>query len=421
MNPGKYWKFQDNLLKALGMALFFALPFSLKFSNIVLVGIALLTIIAKVRQRNIPKVSVHWFLPSLFVYYTISELSSGGSWSDLEKRLILLIPFLFALNPDFYKPHFKVKIYSTYILGNLLAVLICAIRATTRSFSTDNGLWVFNPKVIKDTDYDFLTSSVMGGNYYFGSEFSYFIHPTYFGLYIVFAQYLIFELSKTKKRFYWAILSYFVLLVTLFLLSSKAAIIISLLLTFYILLAVRIPVTGKLTTVAAFVIVIALFVFFNPRLKVFNETFQISRVIDPNARYGHALRILSWDASLDVIRDNWIFGVGEGRKEKALVDAYNKKGYVFPASEKFNSHNQYLDFLLGGGLLCLGLFVAGVIDLLLRSLREPDYPLLMLLLIFSFIAIFENLLSRSHGILFLSVFIGIIVTGRNVHKEELGT
>lgn len=127
-------------------------------------------------------------------------------------------------------------------------------------------------------------------------------------------------------------------------------------------------------------------------------------MIDPTAQYGHSLRILSWDASLSVIKTNWLFGVGEGNKENVLVETYILKGYTVPAKELFNSHNQYLDFLLGGGIIGLGLFAAGIGSLLIGAFKEENFPLMAFLLIFCFGALFENFLTCYAGVLLFSTF-----------------
>ena len=153
-----------------------------------------------------------------------------------------------------------------------------------------------------------------------------------------------------------------------------------------------------------------MFFLFNPRIQVFLETItDTAFVIDPLARYGHSLRILSWDASIEIIRDNWLIGVGEGNKESKLIEMYLAKGYDEPAKEMYNSHNLFLDFLLGGGIIGLGVFLAGLSSLVVRSLRKHDFVLMAFVFVFSFAALFENLLTRFSGNLFFAIFITLLL------------
>jgi O-antigen ligase len=401
----------SNLPTWLFTLLFFSLPFFHKYSTIIVGGLFLLTLIQIIKTKRIQEFQSPWFLPALFFYYAISVWLSDGLWSTMEKRIMLIaLPLLFALNPAFYQMEMRKKAFLGFIMGNLVAIAVCFVRATYRSLTWIDGHWVFHPEV--DQMDSFLLSSVMAGNYYFGYEFSFFLPtPTYFGIFIVFAQYLIFELLKSpefKKKKRWLIACYFVFLFTLFLLSSKAAIITSLLLSFYIayyiLSTFQVSSLARLLIISGIIAMTSLFLLFNPRLRSLVETIKKGELINPNARFGDDLRMLSWDASVDVIKENPVIGVGEGKKDSRLKEIYIKKGYTYPAEQMLNSHNQYLDFLMGGGLIGLVLFLSGQAQFFIRSIKKHDTVLLGFLLIFSLNALFENLLSRHAGVLFFALF-----------------
>jgi O-antigen ligase len=396
------------------LILFFALPFTRSFVNITIAAIILYSVFHHVKEKKWPAIQFHWFLPLLFCYFLISVLITGGSWSLVERRLtLIIIPIIFALNLNYFHPKLKNKIYTSFIAGNILASIFCTIRALVRSINIDHGKIIFDAKVLKDTDYDFLTSSVMGGNYFFSSEFSYFLDSTYFALYIVFAQFLIFELfrdrsDKIRNRI--LVACYIFLFIPLFLLSSKAALISSSVVLIFGFVKIEISLRNKVVYLLGCCTVILLFFLFNPRLQVFLETItDTAFVIDPLARYGHSLRILSWDASIEIIKDNWLIGVGEGNKEAKLLEMYLAKGYDEPAKEMYNSHNLFLDFLLGGGLIGLGVFLAGLSSLVVRSFRQHDFVLMAFVFVFSFAALFENLLTRFSGNLLFAIFITLLL------------
>lgn len=405
---------------------FFVLASSLPFYRSISTWIIALTFIFSLarifKKKQLIDFHFHWFLPSLFVYYVASFFLAGGELSSLEKRLpLIIIPLLIGLNPDLTSPVNKKKVYQLFIVGNLLAVAFCSFRAIGRSISFVNGTLQFNAQVVHDPNNDFLTSSVMGGNYFFGSEFSYFLHPTYFGMFLVFAQALIYHLAipiKDTRKILFYIAVYLLFLATLFFLSSKAAILSGLLLTLFVIVKLDVPRATKASLIMGFVAILALFVFFNPRLEVFKDTFNVSRLIDPSARFGHDLRILSWDASIEVIKDNWLFGVGEAQKDKVLVEKYIEKGYTFPAKEMFNSHNMFLDLAIGGGIVCVVLFLIGLLVIFKQSLKHNNLVLSAFILIFAFNGLFENLLSRYWGIILFSVFISLTVTDLKVHSTD---
>jgi len=399
------------------LILVFSLPFFHKFSTVAIVLVLLPSLIEIIDRREFPSIRMHWFLPVLYFYYVISELVSGGTAHALEKRhMLILIPLAVALNENFNSGQLRNRIFKSFIVANLLAVLIMAGRALVRSVALQDGDWIFNPKVIHDTNHDFLTSSVMGGNYFFAEDFSFFQHPTYAGIQLVFAQYLIFELfgyAKKKERI-GLVVVYFVFQLGLFLLSSKAAIITSLLVAFWILFRLNINLFAKVASLAGCAVLCMLFVFFNPRLRVFIDTFSVAQLThpDPNARFGHDVRILSWDASMDVIKANWLVGVGEAHKTPVLVDVYTHKGYVVPAEQQLNSHNQSLEFLVGGGIVAFGIFAAGILTLGIMGIRAGDYVFLTFLAIVVFNSLFESLLERHAAILFFAVFVSLLANRR---------
>lgn len=396
----------------------FSLPFPQKISSIVLGFLLLVTLIDFFGTPAKRYIKVGWFLPVLFFYYLISELVSAGAWSSIERRFIYLaIPVAFAMNENLFTPMVKTKIKEAYVLGNVMVVLFCLVRSVVLSVSFEGGHFQFTPEILPDPTKDFLSSSVYGGNYFFGHEFSPFLDPMYFGLYIVFAQCLIFELarSQAQKIKRWALVGCYILLsCALFLLSSKAAIISSLIVTtvivIYLLLQVTTHWVVRLSTVGVLLLMSILFISYNPRVKLFRETFWERLSINQNARFGHDLRILSWDASIDIIKDNLWIGVGEGRKQAVLSEMYVAKGYVFPARDQLNSHNQYLDLLLGGGLIALGLFLTGFLQLAIGAIKERNHLLVAFCILFAFHALFENLLSRYAGILIFAAFISLLKT-----------
>lgn len=399
------------------MILAFSLPFFYKYSTVAIALIFFLCLVEIVQTKKFPPIRVHWFLPFLFLYYTLSELLTGGSYLALQKRhLLILFPLALALSVNYQGPNLRPRVFKSFIVANLLAILICVVRAFVQSITIQDGDWIFNPRTLENTTHDFLTSSVMGGNYFFGEDFSYFQHPTYWGIQLVFAQYLVAEVFNTvgKRGKAGLIVTYFVFLGAMFLLSSKAVILTSLIVALWILFRIRIPVAAKASAVAGCILIGAFFVFFNPRLKVFVDTFSIKQFTDPdpNARYGHDLRILSWDASIDLIREHWFAGVGEANKTSALVDVYKKKSYIVPAEQQLNSHNQYLEFLVGGGIIGFGLFMTGILNLSIMAFRDRDYVLLAFVAIIAFNSLFETLLDRHVGVLFFSVFVSFFTTRR---------
>lgn len=76
-------------------------------------------------------------------------------------------------------------------------------------------------------------------------------------------------------------------------------------------------------------------------------------------------RILSWDNTWKVIKDNPILGVGIGDWEEDLGQKYQEDQYVFP----MNSHQQFLHNWMIGGLLGIGALLLMLIGFMIKMAR----------------------------------------------------
>lgn len=198
--------YRENLSEALIVLLMFSLPFSRKFSSLLVILIVVLSACKLALSKDSRKrLYVHWALPLLFAFFYFVFVFECTFVIDWKKLFLIVIPISFGLTNQFFQDSLRYKIFGAYIFGNFVVSIICLVRATYFSFQFIDGEWKFIPQVVESINHDFLTSSVMGGNYYFGEQFSIFLHPGYFGLYIVFAQYLLFELAQSngfKRRHY---------------------------------------------------------------------------------------------------------------------------------------------------------------------------------------------------------------------------
>lgn len=401
-----------SIKEILFLMLIFVIPFFHWYSNVLIALLFLLSFYTIIKRKALPSIHIHWFLPTLSLYYIFSQLLSHGVWASMEKYLLLLaFPVLVALNPGFTRGAFLRKIYWSFVAGNLVAYFVCSARAIGKSISVENGQWHFTPNLVPGTTYDFLTSSIMGGNHFFGTDFSYFHHPSYYGMYLVFAQFLIFQLYKpsySKALRYALIITFCIFYLALFQLSAKISILSSLGLSFVMLMMGSFTLRSKAIFVGLLLMLALVFMFANPRLKDFKDTLRSKNLIDPKAQYGYDLRILSWDASLTLIQRNLLLGVGEANKRNELVKVYKEKEYIVPAQQQLDSHNQYLDIFIGGGVFAFLLLIGGIIHLGYESISARRSGLTVLLGLYLFNMLVETFLGVHAGIFFFSVFVSLL-------------
>jgi hypothetical protein len=114
------------------------------------------------------------------------------------------------------------------------------------------------------------------------------------------------------------------------------------------------------------------------------------------------LRLNLIDVSIDAIKEKPFFGYGIGDTKDILINLEHKNDFF--NNKYYNTHNQYLNFMLATGFLGLLLFIIFLFKNLqlaiLGSLEQFSIVLLFILLMF-----IENILDRQNGVIYFAIFI----------------
>ncbi|WP_165819336.1 O-antigen ligase family protein [Flagellimonas aquimarina] len=109
--------------------------------------------------------------------------------------------------------------------------------------------------------------------------------------------------------------------------------------------------------------------------------------------------------SLKIIKENALLGVGLGDAQDKLNDCYRDElGAKIYGWTTYNTHSQYLFFLLTAGLLGLLLFLTSLSIQLKISVERKENQHFYFLIIVAIICLTENVLVRSDGLIFFSFF-----------------
>ena len=127
----------------------------------------------------------------------------------------------------------------------------------------------------------------------------------------------------------------------------------------------------------------------------------------------HEPRYLIWKAALSIFNesDSKIFGLGFGktqqllRKEYKLIQPERKRNWFL--TRDFNTHNQYFDILISTGFLGLTLFVVLLASLLIRA-KHSIYNLNLLIVLILFMCI-ENSFHRTFGVFVFGLILALIL------------
>ncbi len=288
------------------------------------------------------------------------------------------------------------KIIISFVSGCFISVVICFFKAT----------------------YQFVFNHV---NAFFYSDFSIFLHPSYFAMYLILAQLIVMLfykkwLSEIKILYLKIAVITFVFVAAIFLASSKMGLISAILIlpvTFTLILISR----GYKKTIL--ILFCGLFAGLSVTYKVLPSPFERIKVaftvtassqkIDKTASESTAVRLLIWHEASKIVKQHLLFGVSPGDSNDKLYEAYRANGLTGALNKKLNAHNQFLQTFLGCGIfgfLILLLISAGLIVV---GFVKSNYILLAFGVLVTLNFAVESMLQTQAGIVFYVFFLCIFL------------
>lgn len=242
------------------------------------------------------------------------------------------------------------------------------------------------------------------------------IHHSYFGLFCSFAILVVLvKLVKAKSIKIKAFYAFLILFLSfyLLLLGARTSLFATLIATIIFLLFTT-AISSKLkkytgTLLILFLCVGALIISGDKKLKY---------------RYYHLLeksldnRVNLWQASLSVIEENPIFGVGTGDASTELLKEYEQRKLSEPFTRKYNAHNQYLDSTIRIGIIGSFPLALYLLSSLYLALKDKELLHIVFLCIFIIACFTEVLLIRQKGIVFFMLFNTLFLVTNKKKKEN---
>ncbi|SEK77250.1 O-antigen ligase like membrane protein [Aquimarina amphilecti] len=119
-----------------------------------------------------------------------------------------------------------------------------------------------------------------------------------------------------------------------------------------------------------------------------------------------------------IAKDNWLFGLGVGDVQENLSKCYDQKiGAEIYQWKDYNSHNQYLFFLISSGIVALFSFCCFLFYCFRKVILLGNSYLFYVLIIICIVMLTENIISRSDGVLFFGLFTSLILLS---YKNKTG-
>tara|TARA_B110000238_G_C16136603_1_gene444023 strand:- start:3183 stop:4403 length:1221 start_codon:yes stop_codon:yes gene_type:complete len=396
----------DHLFDTVFSILLFSLSISMAVPNILL-GILLLLFIFKKKQVTVSKTYVKLLL--LFVLYLLFKAVVFNNLIENIQHYKFLI-ILLILSYLIFNIRDITIVLKGYIFGVFFGVLISVYKII---------FYFLEHKILPFGNTSEVQKLIL-------------IHRPYFGfmcfLAIVLIDFLLFKIEiKYKKVAY----LFMAILIAIFLYTIVARLSLCLLCVHII---IRVLIYLRLNKTK---LIITLLVLLITLIGVFNLNENIKNRFHIKNSYTETLKVLKnqeprfviWECALNQIKKenfNVLFGYKNRRMiQENLNDCYDKKienvsKKKYYLKTKFNSHNQFIDIFLDGGIVGLCLFLL-IFIFSFFIFRGELYALYFLFSILLFL-LFEDLFHRQLGVylfgVFMPLFYKIIILKKNEEKQN---
>jgi len=139
--------------------------------------------------------------------------------------------------------------------------------------------------------------------------------------------------------------------------------------------------------------------------------------------FKNSTRYASWSCSAKLIYESNFLGMDFNLIQEKLDQCYQPFNNFELTKFRINSHNQYLDYLLKGGILLLLTFVWTLFIKIKYSIKNHHYLYLSITILFIIAFLTENILVRQYGVYsyFLCdiLFLGVIFENKNHRGDEV--
>jgi len=373
-------------------------PFSIKINSIIILLLTAVSLIKLIKERDAYHSNIYWLFYLFFLTRVISlfysdNMSSG--LSAIERSLSLVaFPLIFMIN----KPIFSNRMFFFKIL-NIATVVACVFCLLNNyAFFIENDIptrwwldWKYN--------HHYLSSYLeFGPNY-----FSLLIVINLIGIYF-------YRLNTFKEKIV-VVIIYIIQLFFLFLLSSRSLIFFFLISSLIILCNNgyrKHKFKGVIVSLVGLCMVLTFVYIYVPVVKqrfrkTYSELISVNKI---DTQVGGLInRLQNVNSALEVIENNYIFGVGIGDVRDELVKEYIRIDFKEGIEHSFDAHNQYLQNYLASGILGFLFYLLIFIVILKTLIKRKEYFYILVISIFVYFSLFESIIETHKGIVLFSILL----------------
>jgi len=394
------------------IAVFF-LPIKTSISNIGLLGLLLTNLLSfiiygiNLKKKTLKK----FFLASPFILFI--PVLIGVAYSPLlieaqeevSKYLFLLLIPTFIFRKDLQDLEIRSSFQSGIIVGSVLSsVVLIAI-----------NLYKFHLSELPLVKY--FSSHFTGGKFLepMGGD----LHPIYVGSYFVIAlSFILLTKNSTLKRF--RAIAAIILIISIISLNSRIIFFGTLLLMFIVALeSLSWKVFAVLVT--SLILATALVMPFFQKTYVYNKlvngtVWELNKNIgthntDPKTTSDS--RMSRWIVGWELVKEKPFFGHGSGMENEKLLQKFKEKNMKLSIEKGYNSHNQFLGFLIRFGIIGATSILLYFGSNLYFALRSRDLIYIYFLLLLATIFLIENYIDRNMGLNLITLMSSLFLIKKN--------
>jgi len=252
------------------------------------------------------------------------------------------------------------------------------------------------------------------------------LHPTYISLWYCFSICIIVHFFKRTTKLYLKLLFVLfslLLLITIIILSSRIAFLILLVLVLFFIIT-KVPKKTRKYFTIAFILIsfygVTQVSFISSRVI---DEFKQTKLAPPVGKAHNSLniRVGIYTCSVKLVKDNFFLGLGIGDVQMELNNCYlnyNTDAYLIT---NYNSHSYFLHVLLVGGILGFFSFIYMFYFFVKVAIKHKGFLYGGFLIIILLSMLFENVLSRNHGIVFFAIFNSIFISYHFLNHQNVNS
>ncbi|MCX7696760.1 MAG: O-antigen ligase family protein [Bacteroidales bacterium] len=412
------------MLKLKGKEFYFLLPFYLvlffiplykKVVSLLIVFLIVGTVYYLINSKRwgiiikFSEINLYWFL--LWVMFATSLLYTenidAGVFDLQVKASMVIFSFFFSL-----------KSIRDVLCKEFYHIIVIWIAGIFASFLYHIGFAVY--------DYIFRSHSFDSFFYTFLSNS---FHPSYLSMYVVTGLIFLHEIMLRKRLDQLTnaiiIVVQFLLVLFVFLLSSKANII-SLFLIYVLYTSYLIKQKRWTWFLGYFLVMIVLFIFFLLSFSVFRD--RILQVVNfPSSKSLEQKKVqvqseggsthdryLIYLSSLQVIEKNLCLGVGVGDVKQELSKKYLQNNFKKGIEKRYNAHNQFLQNWLATGLVGFLLLLVVVFNIFRKGFYEQKIYLIAFGIVLFVNLMVESMLETQAGSVFIVLMSSFLMSTQEI-------